>query len=345
MEGFTNQGYKVDLVLGKKQGQYLAQVPSSVNLVDLKVKKLLLSIHLVGSYLNREKPAVLISANERVNIVALLAKKIYRSKTKIIISVHINNSEAIASEGASFYKRMIISIARWTYKWADRVVAVSKGVADDVAELFSVPREKIDIIYNPIVNPTLNEKMNESVEHPWLNQDSYPVIIGMGRLIRQKDFSTLIRSLVEVKKEIPEAKLMILGEGKERKKLESEIKNLNLEKDVTMPGYVNNPYSYLKQSSIFVLSSAWEGFGNVTVEAMATGTPVVSTDCRSGPGEILENGKYGCLVPVGDYKKMAKAIIDTLHKPVEAQLLVEKANEFNVERAISSYLDIIENKL
>jgi len=341
----ANYGYDVDLVLGKKQGEYLGQIPTKVNLVDLKVKKLLFSFNVVGAYLHQCKPAVLISANERVNIVALLAKKKYRSKTKLIISVHTNNTEQMARQGASVYRRIIIKLARFTYKWADRVVAVSKGVAEDIEGLFSVPPEKINVIYNPIINANLSEKINEPVDHPWLNQVEFPVVIGMGRLDRSKDFSTLIKSLIEIKQEVADTKLIILGEGQLREALENEIKMLHLEKDVHMPGFVENPYSYLKNSSVFVLSSAWEGFGNALVEAMAAGTPVIATDCPSGPAEILEGGKYGPLVPVGDAYKLAKEVVAILKDPPVSETLIRRAHDFTVDKAVDQYVNMIDNYL
>lgn len=340
-EEFAKEGYQVDLLLMKKQGQYVKQVPSNVRVVDLNAKKLLLSSHLIGSYLKQEKPVVLISASERANIMALLAKKLFRVKSKVIISIHVNNSEAMTRQGASLYKRLVILAARRIYKWADQVVAVSRGVAEDVEKLFLVQRDKITVIYNPIISRGLDEKANEALDHPWLNQNRFPVILGAGRLIRQKDFLTLIRSFDALKKEISDIKLIILGEGKERLTLEKEIRNLGLTEDVSLPGYIDNPYSYMKRSSVFVLSSAWEGFGNVLVEALATGTPVVSTDCPSGPAEILVNGKYGNLVPVGDHKTLARAVLNVLKDPPDRKLLINRANDFTVDKAVEKYLDLI----
>jgi len=342
-EELADRGYQVDLVLLKKQGQYLKQVPSNVRIVDLKAKKLLLSSHLIGSYLKRENAAVLISANERVNIMALLAKKLFRVKTKLIISVHVNNSEAIARQEASIYKKLVILVARRIYRWADKVVAVSKGVAEDLEKLFLVSRDKIDVIYNPVISKDIGKKANEAVDHPWLNQDRLPVILGVGRLIRQKDFSTLVKSFYEIKKEIADAKLIILGEGEERLKLEREINELELNDDVDLPGYVENPYSYMKKSEVFVLSSAWEGFGNVLVEAMAVGTPVVSTECPSGPTEILEGGKYGPLVAVGDAGSLAAAAINILKDPPESSFLIRRAQDFSVDKAVNKYLEILKD--
>ena len=231
--------------------------------------------------------------------------------------------------------------ARWSYRWADRVVAVSEGVAEDVEKLFLVPRAKIVVIYNPIIGEGLEEKASKAVDHPWLDQDQFPVILGVGRLIGQKDFTTLLKSFFEVKKEITGAKLIILGEGNKRVNLEKEIEELGLTEDVDLPGYVDNPYSYMKKSSVFVLSSAWEGFGNVLVEAMAVGTTVVSTDCPSGPAEILNHGEFGLLVPVGDIQALAGAVVAAIKNPVEPDILIGRAGDFSVDKAVDKYLEII----
>lgn len=331
-------------MLAKREGDYLSQVPSNVNLVDIKASKLAFSTNLLGSYLRETKPDVLISANERVNIVALMARKLYRPKTRVIISVHTNNTEQIANRDASFYKKIVLKIARLVYKWADQVVAVSEGVARDAIKIFKLSPDNVTVIYNPIVTSEINDKMKMQVDHPWFNRPGGPVIIGVGRLVAQKDFFTLVDSFVEVKKASPDAKLIILGEGEKRKALENKISALGLKNDVSLPGFVENPYSYLHNASVFVLSSAWEGFGNVLVEAMATGTPVVSTDCPSGPSEILDKGRYGPLVPPGDAEKLAHSIIAVLNKPPEPALLKRRASNFTVGNAVNEYIELINHR-
>lgn len=340
-EGFAKQGYDVDLVVGKKQGLFLEQVPSNVNLVDLRVSRLVFSLNRIAAYLKQAKPDLLISAKERVNVAALLARRLSGVNPRLIVSVHANNSAEIANYGASLYRKIIISTARRTYRWADRVVAVSEGVADDVANLFLIPREEISVIHNPILNKDLKDKMNEPVDHPWFKKGDYRLILGMGRLVKQKDFLTLIRSFVLVKKAVPEAKLMIFGDGRERKLLEREIRSLNLYNDVSMPGLIENPFKYLAKADLFVLSSNCEALPTVLIEAMATGTPVVSTDCPSGPSEILDNGKYGPLVPVGDSKALARAVLNVLKDPTDRELLINRANDFTVDKAVEKYLDLI----
>lgn len=339
-EGFAQKGYTVDLVLAKKQGYYLDQVPRQVNLVDLGSSRVVFSLPELGAYLKRAKPDLLIAAKERVNIIAILAKMIYKSQTRFMISIHVNHSEQIRHQGASLHYRLVLQAARLLYNRADRVVAVSGGVAGDAASLFRVPEKEIAVIYNPLVTPALKEKMQEPAAHPWFEEEGLTVILGIGRLVRQKDFLTLINSFARVKEGRPEARLIILGEGEQRKVLENKVAELGLEEFVAMPGYVENPYSYLARSALFVLSSAWEGFGNVLVEAMATGTPVVSTDCPSGPGEILAGGKYGVLVPVGDPGRMAEGINTALNQPADRELLQERAEAFSVDRILKQYEDL-----
>ena len=344
-ERFANMGYGVDLLLARKQGAYLAQIPCNVNLVDKKDARLIFSVPLIGAYFKKANPDVLISSSERINIIALIARKIYKSRSKVIISVHTNNSEQLRNEKflLRMYRRIVLFAGRVVYKWADQVVAVSRGVAEDACKVFNIPAEMVKIIYNPIVSPELYNKMKSPVDHPWLKQPKAPVILGIGRLTAQKDFFTLLDAFVEVRKTIPEVRLIILGEGEKRRDLENKISGLDLNDHVSMPGFVGNPYSYLFNSSVFVLSSAWEGFGNVLVEAMATGTPVVATNCPSGPAEILENGKYGPLVPVGNAKRLAKSIVAVLEDRPDPEFLQSRANDFTVEKAFDKYLELINN--
>ncbi|MCA1995460.1 MAG: glycosyltransferase, partial [Coleofasciculus sp. S288] len=219
------------------------------------------------------------------------------------------------------------------------IVAVSQGVATDLARTASLPLERIQVIYNPVVTPELLTRAKEPLDHPWFNPGEPPVILGVGRLVEQKDFSTLIRAFNQVR-QIQPARLMILGSGREKSRLKALVQELGLEDDVAMPGFVQNPYAYMARSAVFVLSSAWEGFGNVIVEAMAVGTPVVSTDCQSGPAEILDDGKYGSLVPVGDSKAIAEAILSVLSgnsKPVNLAWI----DNFTLKNSTDKYLEIL----
>jgi len=335
--GFAERGLQVDLVLAKAEGPYLSQVPQSVRVVDLKSKRVLYSLPGLVRYLRMERPKALLSAMDHANVVALWAKKLARVPTRVVVSVHSTTS--IATKRAKNMRgRMMPLFIRKFYPWANAVVAVSKGVAEDLLKIAGLPKEKIRVIYNPVITPELFAKAEEPVGHPWFRPGEPPVILGIGRLTEAKDFPTLIRAFALVRKQRP-ARLMILGEGEERPKLEALVRELGLEKDVALPGFVDNPYKYMKRAAVFVLSSRWEGLPTVLIEALALGTPVVSTDCESGPAEILDGGKYGKLVPVADIEGLAKAIDEAITKPL---LLNPKIlDHFCLGTVVNRYLKII----
>lgn len=337
--GFVEQGIKVDLVLVRAEGPYLSQVPSQVRVVSLGNRRLLLSIPTLMRYLQREQPVAMLCGQEDVNIVALWARLLTGVSTRIAVIVH-NNLSRDAHNATQLKRRLTPYLVRWFYPWADATVTVSKGVAEDLAQI-GLPLDGIEVIYNPVVTPDLFKKAQEPVEHTWFLPGQPPVILGVGRLEKQKDFPTLIRAFGQVRQQHP-VRLIVLGEGPERSHLEALVQEMDLMEDVAFPGFVANPYAYMAQSALCVLSSAWEGFGNVLVEAMATGTPVVSTNCESGPAEILANGQYGKLVAVGDIKGMVEAIIETLNEPPDSVALQQRSMEFSLERALSQYVKVLQ---
>jgi glycosyltransferase involved in cell wall biosynthesis len=311
--GFADQDIKVDLVLAKAEGPYILQVPTNVRVIDLKASRVIASLPGLVRYLRQEHPKALLSALDHTNVVAILAKKLARVPTRIIVSVHSNPSKATAN-ALSLRDKLMPYWTRAFYPQADVVVAVSNGVAEDLIRVTGLPKEKIKVIYNSVITPELFDKANEHLNHPWFAPNEPPVILGTGRLTIAKDFPTLIRAFALVRKQYP-VRLMILGEGEERPKLEELIRKLGIQKDVALPGFVENPYKYMKRAAMFVLSSQWEGLPTVLIEALAVGIPVVSTDCESGPREILKNGRFGKLVSVGDEIGLAKALISSLKGP------------------------------
>jgi glycosyltransferase involved in cell wall biosynthesis len=204
--------------------------------------------------------------------------------------------------------RLVPRLARRFYPWADAVVAVSHGAADDLARTARLARAQVRVIHNPIVTPELREMTAAVVNHPWFQPDAPPVVVAVGRLAPQKDFETLIRALSLVRREGRPARLLILGEGSERSRLEALTTELGLSGVVEMPGWVQNPYPYMVRAAAFVLSSRWEGLPSVLIEALFCGPPIISTNCPSGPVEILDGGRHGSLVPVGDATALAEAI-------------------------------------
>jgi glycosyltransferase involved in cell wall biosynthesis len=341
--GFAERGFKVDLVLAKAEGPYLAEVPKDVRVVDLDTKRVLYSLPRLVRYLRKEQPEAMLSALDHANIVAIWAKRLSGVKIRLVVSVHGNLSLSVANN-KSIRGRLMPKFIRQFYPWADSIVAVSNGVAEDLADKTGISTEKLRVIYNPVVTPELIANAEEPLDHPWFAPGEPPVILGMGRLVKQKDFPTLIRAFSLVHKERP-ARLIIISEGEEREKLEGLVRELGLDGDVEMPGFVDNPYKYMKKAAVFVLSSRWEGFGLVLAEALALGTPVVSTDCPSGPAEILEGGKWGHLVSVGDHTTLAKNILVSLEEETRISTSSEVGeyakSRFGLDCAISAYSDIL----
>lgn len=338
VRGFTDRSYIVDLVLAKAEGPYLSEVPSSVRIVDLHASRVLFALPRLVRYLRQERPRVLLSTLSHANLIALWARWLARVETRIIVreasNVSINTLNTINRRG-----KLIPFLLRLFFPWADTIVALSKGVADDLIFTINLPKEKVRVVYNPVITPNLLTKAEEPVDHPWFVFGEPPVLISVGRLTLEKDHPTLIRAFAQVRQQIP-ARLMILGEGDERPRLEALIRELGVEIDVALPGFVENPIKYMKRSSVFVLSSRWEGFGNVLVEAMAVGIPVISTNCPNGPAEITNNGEFGSLVPIGDVDAMAKSIRKALDKPWDEKAQVWVMTSFTQEKSVQQYAEI-----
>jgi glycosyltransferase involved in cell wall biosynthesis len=340
--GLAERGIKTDLVLAEAEGDYLEQVPSDVRLIDLKSKfPIVLSKTLaLQRYLQREQPTVLFSALDIVSS-SLWAKWSSRVPTRVVMCVQTYLSEQFRHDESSTLKKLRPQMVRWLYPRSDELVAASKGTAADLAQITDLPLDRIRVIYNPVVTPEVLQKSQAPVDHPWFAPGELPVILGVGRLVNQKDFFNLINAFAQVRRMRP-ARLMILGEGEQRQQLEDLILSLGLENDVAMPGFVDNPYAYMSKAAVFALSSKYEGFGNVVAEAIATGTPVVSTDCPSGPAEILDNGNYGKLVPVSDPTALAKAILETLDHPIDPEILKRRSLQFSTDCVVDQYMEVLE---
>jgi glycosyltransferase involved in cell wall biosynthesis len=338
--GFVERGVDADLVLQKAEGPLVGQVPPGARVVDLGVARMHRALPGLVRYLRTERPHALLSALDHANVVALWARALAQVSTRVVVSVHFDTSQVVA-QSRTLRERFVRAWTRPFYPWAAAVVAVSQGAADDLVRRTRVPREKVRVIYNPVVTPALFARAEEPLEHPWFRPGEAPVVLGVGRLTKQKDFPTLIRAFDRVRRVRP-ARLLILGEGEERGNLERLVREMGMEDDVLLPGFAENPYAYMKRATVFVLSSRWEGLPTVLIEALALGTPVVSTGCPSGPAEILEQGKWGRLVPMGDDATLAEAILAALAAPKAPAGARERMVErFGLDVAVEQYMEVL----
>jgi len=334
----AQRAYDVDLVLARVEGPYLVEVPKSVKLVDLRARRVLTSLPALVRYLRRERPAALLSVLHG-NIVSLWARRLAGVPTRVVVSERNMLSSEVQHYTSDLRMRLMPKLVRYFYPWADSIVAVSAGVADDLSRATGIWRQCIQVIYNPIVTPQLREKTQAPLEHPWFGDGKPPVILAVGRLTTQKDFGTLIQAFARVRR-THAARLLILGEGEERPGLEAQVKRLKLQRDVRLPGFVINPCPYLIRAGVFVLSSRWEGLPGVLIEALYCGTPLVATDCPSGPREILADGQYGQLVPVGDATALAHAIKIALDGRTPRPTR-ESWQPFELETVVHQYVSIL----
>ena len=347
----VERGLKVDFVLSKAEGILLNQLSAQVKIIDLQGKSLnnnsfslpfsfqsTTSFPNLIKYLRKEQPEVILAASHYCNEFAILAKHFIFSSTKVIVSEHTTLSQEAKNSNYRSSRFSPIT-ARLLYPWANGIIAVSKGVSQDLAQITGLSTEKIQVIYNPVITPELKKASKATVTHPWFMEGELPIILGVGRLVPQKDFPSLIRAFSQVEKTTP-CRLVILGDGREKKALQALIHELGLDDKVALLGFVDNPYAYLAKASVFVLSSLYEGLPTVLIEAMAVKTPLVSTVCPSGPKEILNDGEYGDLVDVGDIESMSQAILRILSgniKPIDTDWL----NQFSLENATQNYLDYL----
>jgi glycosyltransferase involved in cell wall biosynthesis len=370
---FSARGHRVDLIVCRAAGELQDQVPDGVTLVELRraskvwsrlcvlaadpaglaslLRPVLLPINASSEvrrlsdlvrYLRRERPQALLSAMTELNLVALWARRLAGVPTHLVVCEHNTLLQEVQADSnrRKWRWRFLPPLVARTYPWAHAIIAVSAGAGDDLSALAKIPRERILTIYNPVVTPDLAKKSRASCNHPWFAPGSPPVLLAVGRLAGQKDFTTLLRAFARVRAQRP-ARLVILGEGEERTKLEALAGELGIAADVALPGFVLNPFPYMVRAAVLVLSSVYEGLPTVVIEALACGCPVVSTDCPSGPAEILERGRYGALVPVGDVEAMAKAIHAALDGSHDAERLKTRAAEFSLERAAERYLTVL----
>ncbi len=330
----------VDLVVACNTGSFDKLVDNEVNIIRLNCKRTLTSLFLLIKYIKSAKTDILISALYHANVICLFAKYMTkRTNTKFIVTERNYLSLRIANS-TNVKDKILLPIIKRLYPKADLVIAISKGVMNDIVDICNLDSEKISCIYNPVVTSDFEESIKATPEINF-NKD-LPLIIASGRLVEQKDYPTMLKALALVIKQKP-VNAMVLGKGHLEKELITLSQELGIDNNVIFKGFVDNPLSYMKQADIFLMTSAWEGFGNVLVEALYCGLSVVATDCKAGPAEILDDGKYGLLVPVGNEIAISDAILKVIDKPFDKDKQQKRALEFTARNITDKYLEHIKD--
>lgn len=333
--GLIEKGYTVDLVLVDAHGELLDDLPDAVSVVDLGASRVAMSALPLTRYLRDERPDVLYSMMTECNVIATVSHKLAKTNTRLVVSEH-NTPTASSS---TWKDRFVLRLATYVYPFTDDIVTVSEGVRSDLLDIVDLPSDSVSVIYNPIDVANIKEQALEPLDHEWFHDDSLDVVLSAGRHVPQKGFDTLLQAFAQL--DAGRTRLVLLGQGPETDSLRALAADLGITDRTDFTGFVDNPFKYMANADVFVLSSWYEGFGNVLIEAMATGCPVVSTDCPSGPSEILQAGTYGPLVPVKDPGQMVDAIKNVLADPPSQTTLEDRADEFSVERITKRYEDLL----
>lgn len=340
---FVSRGIKVDYIVIKNRGPYKKLLSENVTLVDLKKKRVLFAVFALAKYLRKNRPGVLLTAMNYVNILAFFSNLISFTKTRLVISErNILSNNISRSKFKKIFKRLVEII----YPKIHRITAISKDVKDDLCENFKINTDKVVVINNMVDLDVFNDEINNFKPKLFkeLFNENYTfqkIIIGIGRLVELKNFKYLIESFSRVQKKNENVRLVILGEGPERKNLEKLIYDLNLENKVCLPGFLENSHQYLKIADVFVSTSLYEGFGNVIIEAMAAGLPVIVTNCKGGPKEIVDYGKYGDIVPLDNVKVLASKITERLNQSFDKTISINRAQDFSIEKISQEYLNVL----
>ncbi len=351
LQHIDRKKFEPSLVMYKKSGVYMDELPPCLRVVDLGLRKRTLLglpkiIWRLARVIRRERPDVVLSFLTYCNLITIAATRLSGVKTAVVVSERNNLTMELKAEPLRYSLLQKLGV-RVLYSLADVILANSRGITEDLVENFGVSTQKVEVIYNPVNIERISHLAREPVDHPWFD-DELPVVIAMGRLEPQKGYPYLLRAIARVKNIRP-CRLMILGEGKKRGELEYLAQELGIKQNVAFLGFQKNPFKYLARADLFVLSSLWEGFPNVILEAMTCGTPVIATRCPSGPEEIITDGVNGILVPVGDEKALGNAIFGVLTEGKLMERLVQqgrkRARDFALKKKVREYEEILDRKL
>ena len=337
---WRSAGHAVTLLLHAKSGDLVQALPADLPVVAFNTRRSIADVPPLARYLRQNRPDILITSLDHNNIVGILAKLLSRTSTPIIMCQH-NPFNTDASRMTSWTYHMLPTLYRLLSPLAAGIVAVSEGVAADFSRVTRRPLGHVTTIYNPIVGPSFEAKAAEAVNHPWLDDASEPVFMAAGRLVGQKNHAHLLLGFAKYCASGGIGRLMILGDGPLRAELEQQAAELGIAKRTAFMGFVQNPLPYIGRAAAFVLTSRYEGFGNVLVEALGLGTPVISVDCDYGPSEIVADGRFGRLGPNNDVDALAAAFSPNLRDLWPADMLRNRAEHFSAAASGRRYLDLM----
>jgi glycosyltransferase involved in cell wall biosynthesis len=341
----TRRGVSVDVLIQNvaRSSFYLAQLPEQASVIRLRTLHRVTGVPSIAAYLLRAKPAAIITPSERLTAIAVRASRLVGSRVKIFATVHNFNTRWFEKEPAADpkYRKEYRRIARY-YPECAGVICVSEGLRERFLEESRLAPDVVRTMYNPLITSRVLELAEVPLDHPWFAVHDRLVILGAGRLAPQKDFATLVRAFAALRRDYQlDCRLVIVGEGPLRDDIEKQARALQVQEHVALLGQVGNPYQYMRRADVFALSSIHEALPSVLVEALALGTPLVSTDCPYGPREILEDGKHGELTPTGDHEALAAAIERTRHAPRRPATGAAAARRFDADVVTDQYLAMI----
>ena len=334
---FARRGLHVDVLAIRGHGPHYGELPAGVRRIVFGADHVNTALPALWCYLRRERPQVLLTDKDRVNRTALIARRLARVPTRVGVRLGTTPSVNLANRGAVERWLQTASMRR-LYRSADAVLVPSRGAAADLARLARLPPSLVHVVPSPVVGARMHALAGEPPDHPWFCDGGPAPILGVGELSERKDFATLLRAFARLRGERRTARLVVLGEGRRRAELEQLARTLGIADAVSLPGFVANPYCYMARAAAFALCSRWEGMPVVLIEALALGTPAVACDCPSGPREVLADGRYGPLVPIGDDAAFATALEGVLREPLPPALLQEAVRGYTVEASADAYL-------
>ncbi len=340
LPGFIDAGYDVTLFLVRAGGGLFEKLDPRVRLISPNVRSLRRGLRPLAEALRTVRPDVVVSNLTHLNLAAILTARLLRLDAALIV---IEHSFLSLNHSHTFKERLLTGFAAAVYRLADRVVAVSQGAAEDILHMMRLPAAKVAVVYNPIDTDAIRRQAEEPTGIDTVDQAETPLIVAVGRLERQKNFSFLIRAFRLVR-DRRDCRLVLVGDGSEAAELKRLAAELELADDVLFPGFRANPFAFIARANVLSCSSEYEGFNRTIAEALTLGTPVVSVDCPSGPAEILANGVYGRLTPMGELNAFAEALLAALD-PIPAEeraRLRARGNDFSVERIFTALENVIQ---